>query len=170
MRILSGRLAATLLASATISPAIAADPVVSIDSGKLRGAIATHGNVFKDIPFAIPPVGPLRWTSPSPPAKWRGLRDAGSFGPRCIQAVGMTRGTDPQSEDCLYLNVWTPRAANKAPVMVWIYGGAYLTGEGSDPMFDGAAFARDGIALVTFNEDGCSGLARRGGMATLYGG
>lgn len=129
-----------------------AAPVVTIDTGTLRGTETGTANVFKGIPFAIPPVGPLRWTSPARPAAWSGERDASAFGPRCIQAVGMARGTTPQSEDCLTINVWTPKApGKKRPVMVWIYGGSYLTGEGSDPVFDGAAFARDGIVLVTFN-------------------
>ncbi len=143
--------AALLAVAAFVAPAQGAAPIVTIDSGTLRGTTSATAYVFKGIPFAVPPVGPLRWTSPTPPAPWAGVRDAGAFGPRCIQAVGMERGTTPQSEDCLTVNVWAPKDQRALPVMVWIYGGSYLTGEGSDPVFDGAAFARDGVVLVTFN-------------------
>ncbi|QBM75134.1 carboxylesterase family protein [Sphingomonas sp. AAP5] len=142
---------AILFAAAALSPGWASDPVTTIDSGELRGVVTAEGAVFKGIPFAVPPVGALRWTSPARPAPWAGVRNATAFGPRCIQAIGLARGGTEQSEDCLTLNVWVPRAAKKAPVMVWIYGGAYLTGEGSDPLFEGHAFARDGVVLVTFN-------------------
>ncbi|SDC82681.1 para-nitrobenzyl esterase [Sphingomonas sp. YR710] len=141
-----------LAAAIAITGVAQAAPVVTIDTGTLRGTETATANVFKGIPFAVPPVGPLRWTSPMRPVAWSGERDASAFGPRCIQAVGMTRGTTPQSEDCLTVNVWVPKLESGGrPVMVWIYGGSYLTGEGSDPVFDGSAFARDGIVLVTFN-------------------
>jgi para-nitrobenzyl esterase len=128
-----------------------AGPLVTIDAGQLRGVASEAAFVYKGIPFAEPPIGARRWTSPTRPAPWRGVRDANAFGPRCVQAIGMVRGETPEDEDCLTINVWAPKHGRKMPVMVWIYGGSYLVGEGSDPVFDGSAFARDGVLLVTFN-------------------
>ncbi|HEY5056932.1 MAG TPA: carboxylesterase family protein, partial [Acidobacteriaceae bacterium] len=126
-------------------------PSVSISAGKLRGALTPQGEaVFKGIPFAQPPVGQLRWRAPLPAKPWSGVRDAGAFGPACVQ--GGTEGVN-SSEDCLYLNVWTPAWPMKSPaaVMVWIYGGGNFAGAASDPTFDGTNLARHGIVLVTVN-------------------
>ncbi len=139
--------------------------VVHIDSGLLSGAAGRDEavRVFKGIPFAAPPVGRLRWRPPENPLPWEGVRDATQWGPIPVQ-LGEAPGSfyqveyfreapPPMSEDCLYLNVWTaPQTpTNRSPVMVWIYGGGMTSGHGSTPCFDGEAFARQGIVLVTFN-------------------
>ena len=104
--------------------------------------------MFKGIPYAAPPVGDLRWRAPKPAAHWEGTRKADEFGPVCMQG-----GNQKMSEDCLYLNVWTgaKAASEKRPVMVWIYGGGYTSGSGSQPMYDGEALAKKGAVVVTFN-------------------
>lgn len=138
----------TLFTFATAGAAVN-DPV-QIDTGMVSG-VATSSpevTVFKGIPFAAPPVGDLRWRAPKPAAHWEGTRKAGEFGPVCMQG-----GNQKMSEDCLYLNVWTgaKSASEKLPVMVWIYGGGYYTGSGSQPMYDGEALAKKGAVIVTFN-------------------
>ena len=126
--------------------------------GKLAGIA-----VFKGIPFAAAPVGELRWKAAQPLKPWSGVRAAERFGAACIQPhqtqrVPNNRAVDlpdspPISEDCLYLNVWTPAtsAQAKLPVMVWIYGGAYLEGAGSTPYNQGDTLAAKGVVIVTFN-------------------
>ncbi|HEX3366839.1 carboxylesterase/lipase family protein [Phenylobacterium sp.] len=131
-------------------------PVVMTASGPVKGVSEGGEVMFKGMPFAAPPVGPLRWKPPAPPAAWTSPRDASDFSGICVQpsrpdgvlAAGAGR---PQSEDCLYLNVFAPTAAKAAPVMVWIHGGAHRFGSGIGPVYDGAAFARDGVVLVTLN-------------------
>ena len=122
-------------------------PTVSIATGQVRGAAAGSGAVFKGIPFAAPPLADLRWREPAPAKAWTGVRDATKFSARCIQ-----NGQDV-SEDCLYLNVWTPEwpLKSRKPVMVWIYGGGNFAGSGSEANFDGEALARRGVVLVTAN-------------------
>jgi para-nitrobenzyl esterase len=118
---------------------------------------------FKGIPFAAPPLGPLRWKEPQAVAKWDGVRKAEQFGNVCAQPSQTSRvpnnvsvdlpDSPKTSEDCLYLNVWTSasRAGDRLPVMVWIFGGAYTEGAGSTPHNDGEALAKKGVVLVTFN-------------------
>ena len=104
---------------------------------------------FKGIPFAAPPIGPLRWKPPQPPAKWSGVRVCDKFGARSLQ-----KNERPgQSEDCLYLNVWAPRerSTKQRPVMVWIHGGGFTQGSGHEPSYDGTEFAKRGVVLVTIN-------------------
>jgi para-nitrobenzyl esterase len=138
----------------------AVQPIASVSSGALGGAIDDGVAVFRGVPFAAPPVGPLRWRPPQPPADWPGVRDATRFGPACLQ--GHPRGLDdvtphggapePTSEDGLTLNIWAPlHAAAPAPVMVFFHGGSGLFGAGSLPYYSGASFARDGVVLVTAN-------------------
>ncbi len=122
------------------------------------GGVSENGVLaFKGIPYAAPPVGDLRWRAPKPPAPWQGARAGGAFGPACIQIPGLSaeNGGDPGalSEDCLYLNVWTPKtgAAAKLPVMVWIHGGAYIFGAGGLPIYDGSPMAKKGAVVVTLN-------------------
>src|SRR5690606_2928229 len=105
--------------------------------------------VYKGIPFAAPPVGELRWRAPQPAAKWEGVRAADKFGPDPYQGDG--KGS--VSEDCLYLNIWTPaKSANeRLPVLVWIYGGGFSFGSNSTPTHNGEHLARKGVVLVTIN-------------------
>ncbi|MCW3834448.1 carboxylesterase/lipase family protein [Sphingomonas canadensis] len=127
--------------------------------GQVRGTIEGDVGVYRGIPYAAPPSGALRWKPPQPAAPWQGVRDATAFGPSCPQGVipgagareaNAVRGAT--SEDCLTLNIWAPaRHAGPLPVMVWIHGGAHRIGSGSAPFYDGSAFARDGVILVTFN-------------------
>jgi para-nitrobenzyl esterase len=108
---------------------------------------------FRGVPFAAPPLGPLRWQPPQPPARWDGVRPATKFGPDCMQFTRNAR-TQAVSEDCLYLNVYRPadaRPGDRRPVHVWIYPGAYFKGAASDPHFDSDGDVRDGIVYVTFN-------------------
>ncbi|MEU9131309.1 carboxylesterase/lipase family protein [Kitasatospora sp. NPDC048540] len=133
-------------------------PVVRTTHGLLRGTRSADGvAAFRNIPYAAPPVGPLRLLPPQPPARWDGERDATAPGPTAPQApyappldVLLPEITVP-GEDCLNLNVWTPDTAARLPVMVWLHGGAFTNGAGSLPMYDGSAFARDGVVLVTLN-------------------
>jgi para-nitrobenzyl esterase len=112
---------------------------------------------FKGVPYAAPPVGELRWKPPQVPPSWMGVRKADTYGKACIQMPGLsvTLGGDPGplSEDCLYLNVWTPRTDPKAnlPVMVWIHGGGYVCGAGGLGMYDGASLAKKGAVVVNLN-------------------
>jgi len=126
-------------------------PTVTLTNGKLRGALAPSGEaVFKGIPFAQPPVGNLRWREPLPAQPWPGIRDATTFSPACVQSGNEGASS---SEDCLYLNVWTPTWPMRSPaaVMLWIYGGGNFAGATSDPIFNGEALARHGVILVTAN-------------------
>ncbi len=119
--------------------------------------------VFKGVPFAAPPTGDLRWRAPKAPAAWSGVRKADRFSANCMQFPAAGKGFGPWTteyiiqdgvaEDCLYLNVWTPAktAGEKLPVLVWIHGGGFSSGSGSVPIYDGAAFARRGVIMVTIN-------------------
>jgi para-nitrobenzyl esterase len=154
---------AALLAGlgALVAPctAAAADdaPRAATTSGPLEGVRSDSLIVFRGIPYAAPPVADLRWRAPQPVPPWRDLRSAAAFGSACQQKVGLSLegGGDPGplSEDCLFLNVWTPRAepAAKLPVMVWFHGGALIFGAGSLKLYDGAALARQGVVVVTVN-------------------
>ncbi|OYW11493.1 MAG: hypothetical protein B7X34_03080 [Acidobacteriia bacterium 12-62-4] len=159
--------ASALLASAAAAQAgqpTLAKPV-STKQGKIQGVAGNEDGitVFKGIPFAAPPVGDLRWEQPQPPAKWSGVRDGSKYGAPCIQNPAPTRfpkngATDfnnapEMSEDCLYLNVWTPAKTGKEklPVMIWLYGGAYNEGGGNAPFSEGDKLAKKGVVLVTFN-------------------
>ena len=151
---------ATVVLSLAATAAAALPDPVKTDAGLVSGVAATTDavRVFKGIPFAAPPVGPLRWRPPQPPAKWEGVRKADQFGARCMQGGGgggRQGGPPPQpiSEDCLYLNVWTPAgaASDRLPVIVWSYGGAFTGGSGSLPQYDGEQLARKGVVFVTYN-------------------
>lgn len=133
-----------------------ASETVRVAQGTLHGQTAGQVTSFKGVPFAAPPVGDLRWRPPAAPADWSGVREARAFGPACMQMRAPQPGAPPmaQSEDCLYLNVWTPasaKAGRKLPVMVWIHGGSFTGGAGSIPFYDGTHFAERGVVLVTVN-------------------
>jgi para-nitrobenzyl esterase len=134
------------------------EPIVSVASGRVRGrhvdtASGASLAVFLGIPYAAPPVGPLRWKAPQPLAPWDGVRDALAFGPDLPQAANARLRAAAQSEDGLYLNVWAPADAEPGslPVMVWIHGGGFVGGSGSDLRSDGARMAARGIVVVSFN-------------------
>jgi len=112
---------------------------------------------FKGIPFAQPPVGDLRWRAPQPVKNWQGVRKADDFGPRCMQHTGPNADywfrSNGMSEDCLYLNVWTPANSNneRLPVLVYVFGGGFQNGDGSEPRYDGESMARKGMVAVSLN-------------------
>ena len=122
---------------------------VPTEYGLVRGTSEDGLTVFRGIPFAAPPVGDLRWHAPQPPPRWDGVRDADKFAPDPFQGDG--KGN--VSEDCLYLNVWTPAKtpADKVPVLVWIYGGGFSFGSTSTPVHNGEHLARKGVVLVSMN-------------------
>jgi para-nitrobenzyl esterase len=143
---------------ATSAIAAATPPTVQIDTGRLSGVhqAAIGLDEFKGIPYAAPPVGALRWKPPQPAAAWNGVRKADRFGPRCMQRPlfgDMMFRSNGMSEDCLYLNVWTPAGAEsrQLPVLVYFYGGGFLAGDGSEFRYDGASLAQRGIVVVTVN-------------------
>jgi para-nitrobenzyl esterase len=135
-------------------------PRVEVTAGAIEGRLAqAHGvtlSEFQGIPYAAPPVGPLRWKPPQPVAAWNGTRPTRRFGPRCMQLPlfsDMVFRSDGMSEDCLYLNVWSPAHADdrKLPVLVYFYGGGFVGGDGSELRYDGASLAARGIVTVTVN-------------------
>src|ERR1039457_3819618 len=126
---------------------------VKVAGGSIQGTTEEGLTVYRGIPFGAPPVGDLRWRAPQPAEKWDGVKAAAQFGPKCIQGMGMP-GANPghaASEDCLYLNVWTPaKSANdRVPVLVWIYGCGFNAGATSDPNYSGERLARKGVVLVS---------------------
>jgi len=126
-------------------------PVRGTANGPVRGLANGAVDEFLGIPYAAPPVGALRWQPPQPAASWSGVRDATRFAPHCPQAA-TPFGQASTSEDCLFLNVFTPshqHAGSHFPVMVWIHGGALVTGESDD--YDPAALVADGVTVVTIN-------------------
>jgi para-nitrobenzyl esterase len=140
-----------------------AAPEVELHDGKLSGSTEGTVQVFKGIPYAAPPVGDLRWRAPKPPVPWSGVRDATQFAASCEQprrkpgeVIPWTAeylSDPPFSEDCLYLNVWTPSLRHDAhlPVVVWLHGGGYVEGSGAVPVYDGTQLARRGIIVVSIN-------------------
>jgi para-nitrobenzyl esterase len=132
--------------------------IIETDKGSVEGTAEEGIQVFKGIPYAAPPVGELRWRPPQEVTAWTGTRKADTFGPACIQPVyeDSLDGSEPvgeQSEDCLYLNVWTPGvdASKLKPVMVWIHGGAFKVGASHISMFSGLPLAHKGTVVVSFN-------------------
>lgn len=162
------RLPAVYLVSALVAFAQPV-PTVDVTGGAVRGSLAAPGAVFKAIPFAQPPVGPLRWREPLPVKPWSGARDATRYSAACVQnptgtgaflaplarRYGKSYATLPWdlSEDCLYLNIWTPEWPAKEPraVMFWIHGGSNRIGSGNESGYDGAELARHGVLVVTIN-------------------
>jgi para-nitrobenzyl esterase len=131
-------------------------PLVHAAAGVMRGQAAGDLHVFKGVPYALPPVGSRRWKPPETMPAWRGERDASQFGPACYQPksrAGSLYADDPvtMSEDCLSLNIWARGNARKAPVLVWIHGGALTGGSSAEAMYDGAALAERGLVVVSIN-------------------
>jgi len=137
----------------TLPGTLAQTPQVLTESGPISGTREAGLTIYKGIPFAAPPIGDLRWRAPALPAHWSSTRKADAFAPACMQdGVSMPGETPPAiSEDCLYLNIWTPAAHPHAPlpVLVWIYGGGYINGSSSMPLYWGDKLARKGILVVT---------------------
>jgi len=145
-----------LLAAAPIKP-------VRTETGLVEGVPGTDKSitVFKGIPYAAPPVGRRRWRAPGPPLKWSGVRAAAQFGASCIQTIVQEKkpwtyefmAHGEVSEDCLFLNIWTPPvgASGKHPVFVWLHGGANTEGSGSIDAYDGEGLARKGVIMITIN-------------------
>ena len=131
--------------------------LVHLDSGPITGAQQANIWSYKGIPYAAPPVGNLRWKPPQPVAAWTSPRACTSYGPACPQPTGgellPSLAVGATSEDCLYLNVWSPAhsPSQKLPVMVWIHGGSFVTGAGSLSVYDGANLAGKGVVVVTIN-------------------
>ncbi len=147
-------MAASVTATTSAWAAIPAE--VTIDSGAIAGTTGASPDirVFKGIPYAAAPVGANRWRAPQPVAKWSGVRPATEYAPRCTQGGGANAASSPPtSEDCLYLNVWTTAesADDRRPVMVWLYGGGFFGGAGSEPRYAGDGLARKGAVVVTLN-------------------
>ncbi len=150
----AGVIALTLLAAS--SAGVRAADQVKTATGVVEGAEENGVRAFKGIPFAAPPVGDLRWKPPQPVQNWTGVRQATQFGPRCMQRAifgDMNFRSNGMSEDCLYLNVWTPAksSSERLPVLVYYYGGGYMAGDGSEPRYAGAAMAAKGIVALTVN-------------------
>jgi para-nitrobenzyl esterase len=132
-----------------IGPGIAQQPApVRVEGGLLQGTYEDMLTVYRGIPFAAPPVGDLRWRAPQPPAKWEGVRQAAMFAPGPMQGGNPPSG---KSEDCLYLNIWSPAKSegDRIPVLVWIYGGGFGGGATSEKNYSGENLAKKGVVLVS---------------------
>jgi para-nitrobenzyl esterase len=158
----------TLMLPALFGAAVLAGPLVGgihepvkVAGGLISGTPGWGWGIreYLGIPFAAPPVGDLRWRPPQPVAPWEGVRAADRFSPACMQRLqdpnssSWNRGLIHTSENCLYLNVWTPAASasERLPVLVWIYGGGGVSGSTAEPIYDGNAIAKKGVVVVSMN-------------------
>ena len=144
------------LATLLLSMSMMAQTQVKTAEGILEGKDLSGITIFKGVPFAAPPVGNLRWKAPQPVQKWEGVRKATEYGPNPMQEAlfgDMNFGTKVNSEDCLYLNIWTPAKTMKEhlPVLIYFNGGGLMAGSGSEPRYAGDAMARKGIISITAN-------------------
>jgi para-nitrobenzyl esterase len=155
MLMIRSGLAACAAALLILTAGEAAAQTVRTEAGAIAGVTTDGVSAWKGVPFAAPPVGPLRWRPPQAAAPWVGVRPADRAGPACPQPErgdgGGAGAPAAQSEDCLTLNIYAPEGARNLPVMVWIHGGAFRLGHGAAPVYDGAALARQGVVLVTIN-------------------
>ena len=147
-----------ILLVTTLTGSASAQDRVKTANGIVEGSSEQSSAIraFKGVPFASPPVGDLRWQPPQPVKNWKGVRNAVQFGPRCMQRPifgDMGFRSNGMSEDCLYLNVWTPAKSNKErlPVLVYFYGGGFVAGDGSEARYEGESMARKGIVALTVN-------------------
>ena len=129
---------------------------ISTENGIVEGLENSGIREFKGVPFAAPPVGELRWKEPQPVKNWSDVLETKKFAPKAMQLAAfgdMNSRSEGMSEDCLYLNIWTPAksATEKLPVLVYYYGGGFVAGDGSEPRYDGESFARKGVIVVTVN-------------------
>lgn len=135
---------------------------IRLDAGRIQGTSHDGVTRFLGVPYAAPPLGELRWRAPAPPPRWRGVRQASEYSASCMQAPRGPWGpytseyveqARAPSEDCLYLNIWTPsvQRGDQLPILVWIHGGAFIGGASSVPIYDGEALARTGIIVVSIN-------------------
>lgn len=144
------------LAIAAAMPAMAQIREANVTGGRISGAVVAGVSEFKGIPFAAPPLGALRWKAPQPVTPWSGVRRTTAFGPACLQDPTMANRMAPGvslSEDCLYLDVWTPAKSpsERLPVIAWIYGGGFTGGMTSAPLYDGTHFAQKGVVFVSIS-------------------
>jgi para-nitrobenzyl esterase len=158
MRIFPGRALLASFILLSVAAVAQASDVVQTANGPVegRGVQPSGVRIFRGVPFAQPPIGDLRWREPQPLKKWKSVRQAVDFGPRCMQARifdDMVFRSNGMSEDCLYLNVWTPAKSERErlPVLVYFYGGGFVTGDSSEPRYDGESMAQKGIVVVTVN-------------------
>ena len=136
--------------------ALILNPPVAVAGGLIAGTQEGDSLVYRGIPYAAPPVDPLRWRPTQPVQPLKGARPATQFGANCLQPANLRDngiGPGPASEDCLTLNIWAPaaRGDGKRPVMVWVYGGSFTGGSASAALYDGQALARRGVVVVTLN-------------------
>jgi len=130
---------------------------VKSPAGMMEGRVEDQMRVFRGVPYAVPPVGPLRWKAPVPMPRWEGVKKAVEFGPACLQPESKLSNVYtpahplPTSEDCLTLNIWAPIGARNAPVFFWIHGGALTGGSSREAMYDGTRFAERGLVFVSVN-------------------
>jgi len=147
-------LAMSVPAFGAVPAGVAAD-IVAVEGGRVQGQVSEGVRVFKGIPYARAPVDALRWRAPQSPLPWTGVRQARAYGADCMQRLfphdDAPLTTEP-SEDCLYANVWRPvQAQGRLPVLVWIHGGGFVNGGGSPPSYAGAALAKQGVLVFSFN-------------------
>jgi len=163
---LSGLIFFFLIGVGFVRYSVSTEPfgTVKVDGGMISGVMNATGDVheFKGIPFAAPPVGKLRWKAPRPVISWKGVKACDRFGPSPMQkdpvpfsmwSAEWLIPKEPISEDCLYLNVWTGATdpKEKRPVLVWIYGGGFVSGGSAVPIYDGEAMAKKGVIVVSCN-------------------
>ena len=149
------RVFVTLLSVITFNIFAAERPIVKVETGSLQGTVEYNMQAFKNIPYAAPPVGDLRWRPPQPALAWSGIRDASKFGSSCPQQYikNLSDGLGlPGDEDCLKLNVYVPAKAGKnLPVMVWIHGGGLIVDGARDPQFTPINLVKNGVIVITFD-------------------
>lgn len=143
-----------LLVASNFAGSARAGPIVAVDGGRIEGVVLKSGvSGWFGVPFAAPPVRDLRWKPPQPVRSWHDVRHADRFAAECLQSLRGSRqnhyfGEEATSEDCLYLNIWAPQRARRAPVIVWIYGGGFTIGSASMANYSGEPLARDGVVRV----------------------